>query len=103
MIVPGIFEKSFEEIKNKISAVEGFTRRVQIDVADGLLVDGRTFDEIKIFEEIKTNVEIEIHLMVENPLKYLITKVKNVQRICIQIEEETGIKEAITIAANFKY
>ena len=47
MILPTIFEKDFSEIKRKIKLVEGVADMIQIDFADGKLVDGETFLEIE--------------------------------------------------------
>lgn len=103
MIIPGILEKDFMEVLNKVQLVEAFTTMIQIDIADGKLVEGETFLEIERIEEIKTKAEIEIHLMVENPLKYLVKKIKNISRICAQIEAKDYIEDFINISRDFGY
>jgi len=103
MIIPGILEKDFAEVVNKIELVENFTTMIQIDIADGKLVEGETFLEIERVEEIKTKAKIEIHLMVENPLKYLLKKIQNISRICAQIEAESFVEDFINIGKDFGY
>lgn len=103
MIIPGILEKDFMEVVNKIKLVENFTTMIQIDIADGRLVEGETFLEIKRVGEIKTKAKIEIHLMVENPLKYLLEKIQNISRICAQIEAESFVEDFINIGKDFGY
>ena len=85
MIIPGILEKDFMEVVNKIQLVQDFTTIIQIDIADGKLVKGETFLEIDRIAEIKTKAEIEIHLMVENPLQYLVKKINNISIFFIMI------------------
>ena len=103
MIIPGILEKDFTEVINKIKLVEDFTTMIQIDMADGKLVEGETFFEIERIAEIKTKAKIEVHLMVENPLRYLVKKNKNISRICAQIETKDYIEDFINIAKDFGY
>jgi len=103
MIIPGILEKDFMEVVNKIQLVQDFTTIIQIDIADGKLVEGETFLEIDRIAEIKTKAEIEIHLMVENPLQYLVKKIKNINRICAQIEAKDYIEDFINISHDFGY
>ena len=86
MIIPGILETDFEEIEKKIGLVEGKVERIQIDIADGELVDGKTFLGIEQIGNLKTTAELELHLMVENPLEFVETKINNVGRVCAQIE-----------------
>jgi ribulose-phosphate 3-epimerase len=86
MIIPGILEKDFEEIVRKVKKVEQFASLIQIDIADGKLVDGETIRSVKILDQLKTKASLEVHLMVENPTAYVQQKVHNVSRICTQVE-----------------
>lgn len=86
MIIPGILENDFEEIEKKIGLVEDVSERIQIDIADGELVNGRTFSDVEQIGNLKTTAELELHLMVENPLEFVETKISNVGRVCAQIE-----------------
>lgn len=86
MIIPGIFEKDFEEIKNKVKLIDEVAPLIQIDFADGKLVDGQTFLDISKLEKIETKAEFDIHLMVSNPTDFVMKKVKNITKVCTQIE-----------------
>lgn len=78
MIIPGILEISFEEAKRKAELVGKYTKIIQIDIADGRLVNGKTFLDVEKIDSIDTKADIELHLMVKNPLDYLKTKAKKV-------------------------
>jgi len=60
---------------------------VQIDVADGILVEGKTFLETEELSTIKTSAKLEIHLMVQNPHKYTV-RLGNVSNYLSQIEAD---------------
>ena len=71
-IIPAILEKHFSDIKKRIRLVETLSRHAQIDVADGKFVSGKTFLDLKKFQTLKTKLNFEIHLMVENPKKFFL-------------------------------
>lgn len=98
MIIPGILETDFEEVKKKIGLVEGAAEKIQIDIADGELVDGKTFLDIGQINGLKTAAELELHLMVENPHEFVETKIRNVGRVCAQVEATLYIEDFITKA-----
>lgn len=85
MIIPGIFEQDIEEIKIKIAAIEKLAKKVQIDVADGNLVNGKTLLDLNLLNSIETTVDIEIHLMTKNPADYVIP-LTLVSSFCAQVE-----------------
>lgn len=70
-IIPAILEHEFPEIERKIHLVENLVKWIQIDLADNTLVPNITFLDPTSFKGIKTTVNLELHLMVKNPLKYL--------------------------------
>jgi len=70
-VIPAILEKDFPEIEKKIRLVEGLVSWVQIDLADGTLVPNTTFLDPTPFTSLKTNIKLELHLMVKDPLKYV--------------------------------
>lgn len=85
MIIPGILEKTFEEIKSNISLVEGVADLIHIDFADGKLVNGETSLEVERLNEIETSASLELHLMVQNPTDFLFP-IKNVVRVIAHVE-----------------
>lgn len=70
-IIPAILEKNFPEIEKKIRLVESLVDWVQIDIADNTLVPNTTFLDPTPFAALKTPVQLELHMMVSDPLRYL--------------------------------
>ncbi|HLB51479.1 hypothetical protein A3F07_02630 [candidate division WWE3 bacterium RIFCSPHIGHO2_12_FULL_38_15] len=103
MIIPGIFESDFEEIKRKIKLVDSAARLIQVDVADGELVDGKTFTDIYKLDGIDTMSKFDLDLMVQNPIKYLEKKVQKAEKISMLIDAEEYIEKFIETAKKLKY
>lgn len=87
MIIPGILEKTIEKIQKKILIVENQVDLIQIDVADGILVSGKTFLDLEKLASINSKAKLEIHLMVQNPHKYVM-KLENVEKYLSQVESD---------------
>lgn len=103
MIIPTILEKSLEEIKRKVSLVDGEAELIQIDVADGKLTKGSTFLDTAGLSEIHSKSNLEIHLMVSDPLNYVKTKIENVTSICSQVEAGEATEKFIENAKMLSY
>jgi len=103
MIIPGVDVKDFETIKKQVALVGSSTRLIQIDVADGKLVDGETFLNIVRLNEIQTQAKFDIDLMVENPLKFLEEKIANAIKISMLIDAENYIQDFLGKAKSFGY
>jgi ribulose-phosphate 3-epimerase len=103
MIIPGIFEKDFEEVKRKIALIDSIAKLIQIDIADGEMVDGSTFLEITKLNEIQTKAKFDIDLMVENPMKYLNIKIKDAVKISMLTDAELYIEPFIKKAKSLGY
>lgn len=73
-VIPGILEKDLTGMKDKIALVAPHVSWVQIDIADGTLINNKTF---VAFEELKPviastpKLSFEAHLMVASPEKYI--------------------------------
>lgn len=78
-IIPGILEKDFAEIERRITLVAPYVSWVQIDVADNTLVPnetclefGKPLDSARGgFVQLAKLVQLEAHLMVAEPEKYI--------------------------------
>jgi len=85
MIIPGILEKRFDDIKQKVDLIDGNAKLIQIDVADGAQVDGESFQDVSMFNSLQSQEQIEVHLMVEDPFE-VVLRLENVQKYVSQIE-----------------
>lgn len=70
-IIPGILEKEWTVIEERIKLVSSLVSWVQIDIADNTLVPNRTFLDFEKFSLYPESVSLEGHLMVANPEKYI--------------------------------
>ena len=74
-IIPAIIGQDFLEIEGRLAQVEGLVDWVQIDLVDGRFAEPPSWpytqenvdDEIKLFHDLKTSLNIELHLMVADP------------------------------------
>lgn len=69
-IVPTILAKDSQEFEERLHKVWGITKRVQVDIMDGRLVENKTV-EPEVISEIDTIVEFDAHLMVEKPEEWV--------------------------------
>lgn len=70
-VIPAILETEFSAIEKKIRLVENLVKWVQIDLLDGSLMPNSNFTDPAPFSSLKTNLKLELHLMVKDPLRYL--------------------------------
>ena len=73
-VIPGILEKEWTPIEERMRLVESFVEWVQIDVADNTLVSNTTFLDFSKFTSIAKPF-LEAHLMVARPEKYITSMV----------------------------
>lgn len=92
MIIPAILEKDFNEVKRKIKLLDGIAEKIQIDIIDSTIVEGKTFTDIYKLNEIDSKAEFDIHLMVKNPLSYL----KNSTMFFASMKDKIGCVSTIT-------
>ena len=80
-IVPAILSNNKQEYRAQIERINGFTRRVQIDVTDGVFAPGETLDITSIWWP--KNWQADLHLMAAQPSSYLDTILKLSPALCI--------------------
>lgn len=80
-IVPAILSNNKQEYRTQIERINGFTRRVQIDVTDGVFAPGETLDITSIWWP--KNWQADLHLMAAQPSSYLDTILKLSPALCI--------------------
>lgn len=69
-IVPAVLTDKPEELKRMIELAEDFCDMVQIDIMDGKFVPSKSISAEDL-AGLKTNLIMEIHLMVEEPTRYI--------------------------------
>ena len=67
-IVPAFLVQSAKEFEGKLRLVENDCTLIQVDVLDGSLFENTSWFDAETVGAMKTNVEFELHLMVENPI-----------------------------------
>ena len=80
MIIPTILENSFEEIIRKVKMLREEATKIQIDVVDKEFTDNETFMDVDKLDGIETSAELELDLMVRNPMPFLEKKIKKVEK-----------------------
>lgn len=96
-IIPAILTNDPEELKEKISQIEGLVKRVQIDIVDGVFVDNKTIG-LEALKNLETEILVDIHLMVKEPVDWIekCTRIKSVDRIIGHVEMMGDEDEFIT-------
>ncbi len=80
-IVPTILEDNKKDYRIQVERINVFTRRVQIDITDGVFAPSETLDITNIWWP--KNWEADLHLMVTKPSEYLDTIFKLMPSLCI--------------------
>jgi ribulose-phosphate 3-epimerase len=70
-IIPGILEKEWNKIEEKLESLKGLVKTVQIDVIDGKFTDSQTFLDPMPFSKYKDDFLLEAHFIVDEPINYL--------------------------------
>lgn len=70
-IIPGILEQSFSSIVEKVRQVEGICPWIQIDLLDGTLFANSCFHNPSEFANLRTTANLELHMMVVNPIQLI--------------------------------
>lgn len=70
-IIPGILEKEWSEIERKIELIKPFAKTIHIDILDGKFTSNTTFLDPSPFAKYSSEIFFELHMMVDDPIKYL--------------------------------
>jgi ribulose-phosphate 3-epimerase len=81
-------EQNPQDALTKINLMAGVASKVQLDIADGELVSGKTFQDLSFLAGLpQTNpIQIQLHLMVQKPEALLMFLPPAVKEVCIQAE-----------------
>ncbi len=66
-IIPSINVDNFEELEKRVRLVEPFVHWAHIDVSDGVFTKHVSWHDPKELVGFKTNIKLEIHLMIDRP------------------------------------
>ena len=107
-IVPAILTDNKEDFRSKVEQINVFTRRVQIDVTDGVFAPTKSLDITNIWWP--RNWDTDLHIMATNPSAHLDTILKLSPSLCIlhaeasedltptfQTLQESGIKIGLAL------
>lgn len=70
-VIPGILEKTWEEVEQKITLLSPFAKALHVDIIDGKFAPNLTILDPAPFAKYKNQFLLEAHLMVENPIDYV--------------------------------
>jgi len=70
LISPSILSADFGKINEEIAEVEAFVDLIHIDIMDGHFVPNLTFGA-PVLHKIKSKKPLDVHLMIENPERYI--------------------------------
>ena len=96
-VIPGIFEKDFSAIEKRVTLVSPFVDWIQIDIADNKLVPNNSLMDPEPFHKLisETNVNYELHMMIEEPLRFVDDWISvGFRRVLLHVE---GIQEVSSI------
>lgn len=70
-VIPGILEKDWEGVEQKIKLLSPFAKSLHVDIIDGKFAPNLTILDPAPFVKYKDQFLLEAHLMVENPIDYV--------------------------------
>lgn len=108
-VIPAIMPKSLRELEEQLTKVWSFAPRVQLDVMDGIYRPEKTISP-ELLNQIDTIVTWDVHLMVDQPEKWIRQCVMGgAERIFGQVEKMVDMTafiadaEAETMAVGLAY
>ena len=63
MVIPVILDKTKEEAIHKLNLLGNVAPILQLDIADGLLIDDKTFTDISFLNDLNITAKIQLHLI----------------------------------------
>lgn len=88
LIIPAILVHTKKEFRERLRVIEGLVDIVQIDVMDGEFVPNTTWCDFQFLRTLNTPLHFELHLMVNDPARYIeeAKQISTIQRIIWHIE-----------------
>ena len=98
-VIPAIIAKSFDELEDKLKKVETFVDWVQIDISDGIYTPNVTWNNPTDLHNIKSSVNIEVHLMIKDPERHIAEWIDSgAKRIIVHVSSENDYQKISEIA-----
>ncbi len=102
-IIPAIIAKNIEELEEKIKIIEPYTDWVQIDVSDGIFTPNINWNNPEDLKKIKSNVALEIHLMISNPEDFMDEWIDSgAKRIIVHVSNKSDFEGVKIISEKVK-
>jgi len=96
-IIPSLLTNSPHELHELVQKSEGEVNRIHVDIIDGVYADNKTVDP-SAMENINTNLLVDFHLMVDDPVNWVESCVRSgADRIIGQIEMMNSQSEFIEL------
>ena len=70
IVIPTVNEQEFEKAERRISLLTETAKWIQVDVADGILTPGKSF-ELELLSRVEGEFLWDIHLRVKEPIKWV--------------------------------
>ncbi len=70
-IIPGVLETEWQEIEKKLELLKPVAKTVHIDLIDDKFAHNQTFFDPQPFKKYADYFFLELHMMVDDPLKYI--------------------------------
>ena len=98
IIIPAIIAKNQEELNERVIKVQNYSQIIQLDFMDGDFVPNNSIDfDFKIP---KINCIFEAHLMVRNPLEWIVKNGSKVDMILAHYETLINPQKIIDVVRN---
>ena len=98
---PGTQIKDWETMEQKIELIKPFAKNIHIDIINGIFAPNNNLLDPTPFLKYKDDFLMEVHLMVDDPLKYLDSFAKaGFKKFIGQIEKMKNLDEFVAKAQN---
>lgn len=91
-LIPAILVQDEKTFRERLALIEGVVETVQLDVMDGAFVPNRTWFDADVLHSLSTPVHFELHLMVQDPVRYVqetCTVADTISRFIWHVEAQT--------------
>lgn len=94
-IIPSILVPDETTFTKQMNAIRGVLPMIQLDIADGEFVPNTTWANPDVVEKVAGNIDVELHMMVADPLKEIErwTEVSQIRRVLFHYESNADIRK----------